>query len=237
MINAAFFIAVYRDQPLATSLIESLARVYPESRRLICSDGDRRLDFERFCVIHGCDYLDGERLKLSRFGGQWLVRMLNFYLSVCNADYLIKLDPDSRLIRPFSAIPEAQIFGRLASNGVKEYVQGGAIGIRRDAATEILQSELLLMPKYRRTEYSYRRYREPYLQEGETASNERLIAADVILSDVAECLNLQIADWAEIASFPTQQELIQLIEPLPAQEVARRFALLHPLKTYEHQSF
>jgi hypothetical protein len=230
MTSFAFYLTVYDDHELAERLIKDLSIFYPESPILVCVDGNPTYEFSRFCDKSGCEYMEGQRLKLAEFGGEWLVRMLQFYLMATDAECLIKLDPDSKINRRFGFIPLADLFGQIQHNGVRSYVQGGAIGCRRAAAETIIKSGFLLDAQYQQYAYSYRRKRSPYLQPGEAANDERLIAADVVLSDVAQRLQMVLAPWSEVLSFPVQSQLDEEIAGRSPDELTKQFALIHPWK-------
>jgi hypothetical protein len=91
-----------------------------------------------------------ERLKLSQFAGQWTERYLKAFLQT-GSNILVKLDPDTAVLRKARYFPDAEVFG-VHCDG---QVLGGCIGYSRDCARKIIDSGLLLGTKYTGLYYTY----------------------------------------------------------------------------------
>lgn len=195
----AFLFHVYRDQMLALRLISQLRQFYPEIEILCIADGVNDTEFGAIAQIHQVQYAIGEHLKKSSAGGKWCIRMFRHFLDNSSATYLIKLDPDAFMHRPFRSIPaHLDLFGAVQNDQGLSIVRGGCMGMRRSAIEAILNSGLLESEKYKFSQiYGYRRFnyfRHPH----EPINNQMIACCDRILADVAQHLNLRIGHWSEV---------------------------------------
>jgi len=156
-----FYLNVHRDHDLAASCLRRLRRRYPAARVMVVSDGDDDPRYPLLARLHGAEYVRGERLYLLPCGGRLVQRMLDLFAEA-PAEWLFKLDPDTRLHRRFRYAPSGcAVFGTLerVTAGFGEpldppNVQGGIVGLTRDAALRLRESGLLLSPElldYRNT--------------------------------------------------------------------------------------
>jgi hypothetical protein len=121
-----------------------------------------------------------ERLKLSQFAGQWTERYLKAFLQT-GSNILVKLDPDTAVLRKARYFPDAEVFG-VHCDG---QVLGGCIGYSRDCARKIIDSGLLLGTKYTGLYYTY------------VKCGERVTRQDEIMADIIRRLNLHTVEWKE----------------------------------------
>src|SRR5208282_923089 len=159
--SVAFAVNFYKDQRLANQTVTDLRRFYPESPILTFDDSK-------------------QRLKLSQFAGRWTERYLKAFLQT-DADIVVKLDPDTAVLRRARYFPDAEVFGE----HVDGQVLGGAIGYSRDCARRIIKSGLLLDTKYTCVHYTYVRF------------GERVTRQDEIMADIIRLLNLHTVEWKE----------------------------------------
>jgi len=196
-LDLAFIFHVYHDQQLGKRLIYQLRRHYPD-RPIICiSDGVEDAEFTEFAERYGVKYIQGDRLKTRRLGGQWADRMFRTFLEESPAAHLIKLDPDSFVLRPFDYLPVQDVFGTLNPE-VPMLVRGGCVGYRRSAVEKIVNSELLHDPKYHDSRlYSYRRFSQ-FRHEHEPENRQFVSCVDRILADITKQLDLSVGVWEEV---------------------------------------
>jgi hypothetical protein len=117
-------------------------------------------------------------------GGAWTLRYLNAFMAT-DGDILIRMDPDSLMLRPFAFIPETEYFGMMFAD---QYIHGGCKGYSRSYVQRIIDSELLLLEKYKGNEYK--------------CGNTNLVSCDLVCMDIAITLNATISNWTEVSSMP-----------------------------------
>jgi len=120
------FIIVIYDEPQKQidACVRSVRNVYPDKQIILISDGGPDI-----IIPDGCRFIRGEHLKELRFGGAWVHRLCEVGLTL-NTDKVIKIDPDTRVVRPFREMPDADYFGELMGNnkiGVN-IIRGGCKG-------------------------------------------------------------------------------------------------------------
>lgn len=191
-----FYLGVYKDQQQAQTCIESLQAFYSDPI-LSIADGTRNTDYARFCSEKGVTYIEGQRLKLPRFRGQWTERYLKEFLS-SDEPFIIKLDPDTRVNRRVDSFPDADVFGpfRHTDSG-KHRLDGSAVGYSRAAAEKILASALLRDAEYAKPIYSHHRFAPPLLRKGEELDHTAVSLQDEIMADICRRLSLRVVEWGE----------------------------------------
>jgi hypothetical protein len=193
-----FYVGVYRDQDAATKTITNLRYFYPQAQVFSISDGVKDDQFERFCKVTRVSYAVDDRVKLMKFCGMWTSRFLKVFLA-SKHDVCIKVDPDTAVQRA-TEIPDAPVFSvfRPSVSG-KRILGGPAIGFSRSAAQRIIDSKLLLDPKYNSYEYAYRRFGPALIKPGELPSHELVALNDEITTDVVERLGIQPLQWDAVS--------------------------------------
>lgn len=221
MPDPCFLFSTYKDELLAKRLIVELRTAYPEADIICLGDGRLANGFGAFCEAHGVIVERGKRLKLMATGGQWCDRVLQAFFNYSLAEVLIKLDPDSRLHRPFKHIPQADWFGDVRLDGFfRPLIRGGCMGFSRDFAKRLLLSRLLENQMYDALPFGYLRY-STFLREGEARSEEWVSFTDGILADAAFRLRVAPTQWDEVC--------IKFRDPLPAD--TSPYAVTHPHAT------
>lgn len=218
-----FCFTVYEDWDLAKRLIKQL-RMFPSAGVLCLTDGTHNPEFAYLCKIENIRYINGNRLHPQRYGGAWLKRFFYCFLSRSSADFLIRLEPDSFVVRPFNKPPNSDVAGNiLVTPDGRRYIHGGCVLFRRSAVEKILNSSLLDNPEYATNSlFGYCRHQAPYLLPGEWPNSEVQGAHDVIFSDVVWKLGLHVSEWDEIYSRVRQ-----------ACPEPHKYAVIHPVKTSE----
>jgi len=149
--DLTFYLNAYQDVELLKVCLEQLRRVYPDSAVIVRSDGDDDPKIAQVTAQYNgqCHY--GERLMLLERGGQIVHDMLHLFLTQPTA-YLFKIDPDTCIARPFTALPATPcVFGRKQGTWDDEpislpSIQGGCLGITRDVAQRFYDSGFFLDP-------------------------------------------------------------------------------------------
>jgi hypothetical protein len=172
--NLVFVLNTYRDQADAALCLRELQQFYPLAQVLVISD------------------LPPNRLKTCDHGGQWMLRYMQQFLAT-DGDVLIKIDPDSEVRRTVGAFPDAPIFGQVISGRLA----GGTLGFSRAGVEQIVNSNLLLDPRY--TDplvYGYDRFGGRLLRPGEERE-PRISCQDKILTDAVTRLGMVITPWPD----------------------------------------
>lgn len=217
MHKVCFWFGLYNEVELANRLVTQLQTYYDNP--------------EIICVLDGTDIkplaaskitcIQGERLHLAEFGAAWVKRMFETFLDFSGASAMVRLEPDTYINQAFKNIPSCDIGGNILSLTNKlQYVHGGCVYFKREAVEKILESRLLDNLKYKTSEFSYKRFKAPYLLPFEKESTEEHIAEDIIFSDVIQQLKLQISNWQEVWS--------RIREDCPNPE---NYTVVHPVKS------
>ena len=106
----SFVMHVYQDAALAQLRLSELRSLYPDAEALVIFDGVEAPELENFCSAAKIHVHKGRRLKESP---QWIVRMLRLFLATSPAEYLIKIDPDTKWLKPFQVLGTGGIFGTI----------------------------------------------------------------------------------------------------------------------------
>ena len=148
--DVAFAIQVFRSRDQLRWCLEGLRRHYPTARVVVISDGDDE-DYSDIVSTYGLDFVEGEHLMRLGSAHLYVTRLLRALLAGPEP-YLFKIDPDTKVWRRLDTCPEfTSVFGTLEtmSEGmgreirVPANVQGGCIGLTRDAAQAILDAGTL----------------------------------------------------------------------------------------------
>lgn len=141
---------VYKDRDQLAWCAPLLREHYPTARVVVIADGDGER-YEDLAERYGLDLVIGEHLYHRDTGHAFVNRMLTHLLSGSES-YLFKIDPDTRIWRRFRQLPAmTAVFGTfetLSEGGRSEIqtpanIQGGCVGMTRDAAAAILASQVL----------------------------------------------------------------------------------------------
>lgn len=123
---------------------------YPRSRIVVVTDGDSEV-YEDLAERWKLDLVHGEKLYGCSTSHAFVNRLLANLLRGSET-YLFKIDPDTRVWRRFRELPAVtSVFGTLESLSegmrteirVPANIQGGCVGMTRDAAADILDSQVL----------------------------------------------------------------------------------------------
>jgi hypothetical protein len=175
------------------SLTFALTSYVYDHEKAVKTVADLRRNYPRAEIVHLNDD-PPNRLKLPQFAGRWTERWMEAALAT-SADIIIKVDPDTLVIRPLADFPEADMFGVASKRRLcKGVILGGAYGFRRSAVEKIVGSRLLLDGKYTSTasmDYIFCEYRPG-------RKLEILSLQDPIVFDVVTLLGLTTAPWADV---------------------------------------
>jgi hypothetical protein len=141
--DLTFFALVYKDYEATATCLKDLRKHYLSSRVILRSDGDEDPRFPLLATDHRVDFHGELRLFGIENGGAVIERMLELFLERPTR-YLLKIDPDTVIHRRFKYLPvRSGLFGTLQCEVETPSVQGGCMGFSRDAAEQILQSQML----------------------------------------------------------------------------------------------
>lgn len=141
--DLTFFALTYKNYDATAECLRDLRKHYPASRVIIRSDGDPDPRLPILAQRNKVDFREELRLFGIENGGAVIERMLLLFLEKPTR-YLFKIDPDTVIHRRFQYLPvRSGLFGTLQTEAETPSIQGGCLGITRDSAEQILQSELL----------------------------------------------------------------------------------------------
>ena len=141
--DLTFFALTYKDYEATAKCLGDLRKHYPASRVVLRSDGDPDPRFLILSNNHNVDFRGELRLFGIENGGAVIERMLELFFEKPTR-YLLKIDPDTVIHRRFRYLPVRNgLFGTLQTELETPSVQGGCMGLTRDAAEQILQSGML----------------------------------------------------------------------------------------------
>jgi hypothetical protein len=226
--DPSFVIPVYRDEQFAAPLIEQIRAYYPTAGLLVIADGIPDPNFAAFVQRHHGLYHIGDRLKLKHLGCAWTIRLLELMQQHLKGDVWIKLDADAMLYRPidFSALTHPfDLAGavHIAAEGWP-YTRGGCRFHHPPVVGQILQSQLLLDPKYAwEQRWGYLRYAQHYQLPGDPQGEplESIHSEDFCLGDVGAQLGLRLVEVPDIC--------IKFREPVPI-DAKHQYSIVHPVR-------
>lgn len=187
---------------------------YPTAPAIIISDGDGYEEYPEICSRYGASFVKGERLKRALHGGRWWQRVLEAGYST-GTDYLLKIDPDTKVQRKWEQWPSYDISGTVAGRGTNaEHIQGGVQLFSRNAVQKILDSKF----------FSDERLKDPATYAWNTdllnhARRTNYLCSDAMLRAAKIALGLRWGTWSEALS---------MWKSLPNDH--QRFAITHPHK-------
>lgn len=208
-----FIFHVYDEVEQSKILVQSLRRFYPNVQIISIFDGLKNSELKQYLESFQVMVVEGDRLKLQKNGAAWLVRMLEKFLELSSAEALIKIEPDSLVLREFKEFPlsSAGITGTLVETSCLQYITSGCFWIRRSAVQRILNSKILLDNRYKiLRSFGYKK--QPDEQEW-------LLNENIVLAQVSSVLNLGQENWKEVCC-----------NVLPIEEATNEWAVFHPLK-------
>jgi hypothetical protein len=141
--DLTFFAQVYKNYDATAECLGDLRKHYPASRVILRSDGDADPRFPTLAKRNDAEFRGESRLFGIEHGGAVVERMLVLFLEKPTR-YLFKIDPDTVIHRRFKYLPvRSGLFGTLQTASETPSIQGGCMGFTRDAAEQILRSEML----------------------------------------------------------------------------------------------
>lgn len=194
--------------------LHHLRTVYPDIPVTVLSDGTGYPQYPAISSQYGARFLKGDRLKRASKGGQWWERTLSSAWET-GADFVLKIDPDTKFQRPIQVWPETDIAGTLTGARQRfEHIQGGVQLFRRRAIERLLESKY-----FQREEL----YRSEYYAWGKDLLNHArrtdYLCTDAMLKKAKADMGLTWGPWSEVCS---------KWKSLPARH--QHFAVTHPHK-------
>jgi hypothetical protein len=141
--DLTFFALTYKNYDAAAQCLADLRKHYSSSRVILRSDGDPDARLPILAKRHQVDFREESRLFEIENGGAVIERMLELFCEKPTR-YLLKIDPDTVIHRRFQYLPgRSGLFGTMQTEEETPSIQGGCLGFTRDAAEQILQSQML----------------------------------------------------------------------------------------------
>lgn len=170
------------DEPLemVTRQVEQIRLLYPNATTVLFYDGVPSLPIPD--VIH---VNHGRHLKTRYDAGKWMHLWLSSFLENSGDPYMLKIDPDTELLRPIANLPsESSVFGttRRFSIGRNRYfrIHGGGCGYSRSMVERLVTNK--------------------WFESSEFVNNLRFLdQEDVMLAHVIEREHLTCIDHPEFA--------------------------------------
>jgi len=194
--DLTFYLNVYNDVDLLPECLTQFRTVYPQSRLILRSDGDPNKAIAEIAQEYNGECYYGERLFTIDKGGEIVHEMLRLFLANETA-YLFKIDPDTRIVRPFKALPDLPcIFGTMQHQGELFSIQGGCIGFTLDVVQTLYTSQFFLDPALAKLPPPWvinQALRRRPMELG-------LTSIDWTVGWAAKKRNIELVDWPEIMS-------------------------------------
>ena len=203
-----------------------LRESYPRSRVVLIADGDAQ-SIPRYALLareHRASLIPGEHLMRFETSHQYVSRLLE--QAVAGPErYFFRIDPDTRIWRRFSWLPELSCgFGTLetVTDLFKDRIrhppniQGGCIGMTRDSAAAVLASGIL---SYERCVLDARAG-WVRTRDCESVADSGSMLDDFVISWALDAAGFPLFQHPEIGSYWR--------DPYPNSDLA--FAVTHPHK-------
>lgn len=197
-VNWAFVLHVYQDEEYAAALLPQLRQCHPDAWIGCIFDGGSPSLLLPIARTHRIELHQGQRLKLNQYGAAWTKRWME--MARGKGDWIIRLDPDCWVHRPFRTEPTGDIAGTAVCRLLHHHaiIRGACSAYRAGAVNRILRSGLLDANCYRNSLlYAYRRYGE-WRFPNEVESNELIYSEDGTIGHIAKRLGLSLENWEEV---------------------------------------
>ncbi len=219
--DVCFTLSVFDEVTLVLECCERINRVYPHAPIVILVDQADRSEADVFARAFGGGLYNTQvvpcrtRLYALENGGLVVAEHLRLFLHT-SAKWWFKIDPDTRINRPFLDLPdELCFFGTLNQGGrPRASLQGGCIGGSRAAAEAMLRSGLLAARTLRDPDRTWAGD-NPFLLM--RVADDAQVSFDFIHAWACERLNIPLRDHPEIRS-----------RWLTPPDDAATFAISHP---------
>ncbi len=150
--STCFYIQCYGERAELLRVCSEIRKSYQESRIIVCFDGDRedKSSLEKLWADPNIEIVEGEQLYRVEHGGAVCHRMLELFLDK-PADFLIKVDPDTRIVKPFTFWPTADRYfgGTIVMSGESISIQGGCMIFSKQLCIQLYESGILASDELR----------------------------------------------------------------------------------------
>lgn len=194
--DVLFYLVTYRDIERCYGCLVRLRQHFPTARVVIDVDGDDDPAWATFRERFNAEVNYGQRLFTLDNGGEIVRRaLLHHFNDPLARRWMLRIDTDTEVRRRFHSLPDADYFGTY--RGWKNFVQGGCIGLSRNAVCRVFELGLLDRPELQ----------TPATWQGgdPITANERvaqgLVSFDWIVNWAMNEATIQATDWPEIQSY------------------------------------
>jgi hypothetical protein len=205
--------------------LKALRAACPNAPAVVISDGVNDPTYPEICKRYAVRYVLGAYYKRVECGGRWWRRTFEAGLRL-ETEWLVKIDPDTRVWRPFQAVPTTDVAGTVTRWGhsafatsrsaLRENVQGGCQLIKASAARELLASGHLDSPDLKH-HYAFALSDQDY----RNCKARAYLSTDRTLMWLVNRAGLTWGDWSEVNCVWRA--------PAPENE-GLRYAATHPHK-------
>jgi hypothetical protein len=201
--DICFTLSVVDETQLAVDCCERINRVYPYARIVLLVDQADRSNADVFALLFAGGRFNTQvvpfptRLYSVENTGLVVSEHLRMFLRT-RAKWWFKIDPDTRVNRPFRDLPDgACFFGTLQSGLPRDSLQGGCLGGTRAAAETVFRSGLLASAALADHELSWAG-NNPHLRM--RIADQGVVSFDFIHAWVCEQLDIPLRNHPEIQS-------------------------------------
>lgn len=141
-----FYLIVYKDFARCQWCLCGLRAHFPEARVVIDVDGDDDPVWATLTADFGVEVYYGKRLFLLENGGAIVKRAFSHHADdPQQRRFMFRIDTDTEVRRRFTYMPAWDYFG--THQKWRNFVQGGCIGLSRNAVMKILDRGILDRPE------------------------------------------------------------------------------------------
>jgi hypothetical protein len=215
--DLTFFALTYKNYDATAECLRDLRAHYSASRVILRSDGDPDPRLKILAEDYDADFREEPRLFGIENGGAVIERMLELFFEKPTR-YLFKIDPDTVIHRRFRYLPTRNgLFGTLQGRLTHPSIQGGCLGLTRDAAEQILKSNMLRDSRLKEPE-KFVSHSPYFVRMAHRASRCGLASFDWIVPWIARELRIPIFAFDEVNSG----------WKMPPPNASQRYAVSHP---------
>lgn len=209
----------YEPAQQVQQMIAGISAHDPDARIVLVNEGIHREDIDQIRMLamswmRTVEYVESPRLKYpQRNGATWFNRMY-WLLYPAQADWVIKIDPDTVVRKPLTIFPDVDAFGHIHHAGTDaEHIQGGCHVLRYSSLAKLLP--FAHDPKFTNTDnYVPVNFRNGFRQTGEVSYDFSFIEMARMAGDFS------IGSSPEIESY--QKAVVGHFDPLSK--------IIHPVR-------
>lgn len=189
MRTIGFVVNTFCDTESLCRCLSSVRDHYPDAPLTVIDDGGLDADLGLPVSVYKANLIRGGHMR--PLTGAWIHRWLQAGLAM-NTDVIVKLDPDSRVHRPFRHIPVGPAFGYPLDCWYGKYLHGGCKGYTRGCAERLVLDLLVRRVDAQLDKATARKLR----------GQKHALSEDLVLSWVLTTEDIPQVPWGEVAPVP-----------------------------------